>query len=127
MNGKIKFFIVQITTENIADYLSKALYEADGCFDCIDKVEAYLDNTIDLVGRDDFYLSVLRSNRGLNFEQQLGLDEFDTEEEVFEENQKYGLHLINRGYTYYLGIDDVANEENACEMAFSAYMESQSE
>ncbi|HFZ1006286.1 TPA: hypothetical protein ACIJRN_004941 [Klebsiella aerogenes] len=127
MNGKIKFCIVQITTENIADYLSKALYEADGCFDCIDKVEAYLDNTIDLVGRDDFYLSVLRSNRGLNFEQQLGLDEFDTEEEVFEENQKYGLHLINRGYTYYLGIDDVANEENACEMAFSAYMESQSE
>ncbi|HEJ8005552.1 TPA: hypothetical protein SMI33_000166 [Serratia marcescens] len=72
-------------------------------------------------------MSVLRSNRGLNFEQQLGLDEFDTEEEVFEENQKYGLHLINRGYTYYLGIDDVANEENACEMAFSAYMESQSE
>lgn len=127
MNGKIKFCIEQITTKNIADYLSKALYEADGCFDCIDKVEAYLDNTIDLVGRDDFYLSVLRSNRGLNFEQQLAFDDFDTEKEVFEENKKYDLHLINRGYTYYLGIDDVANEENACEMAFAAYMEGKSE
>lgn len=57
----------------------------------------------------------------------LAFDDFDTKKEVFEENEKYGLHLINRGYTYYLGIDDVANEDNACEMAFAAYVESQSE
>lgn len=127
MSDKIRFCAVQITTENIADYLSKAMSEADGGFDCIERVEAYLDNTIDLVGRGDFYLNVLRSNRGLNFEQQLAFDDFDTEMEVFEENKKYGLHLINRGYTYYLGIDDVANEDNACEMAFAAYVESQRE
>ncbi|EOW9998955.1 hypothetical protein ACO2E8_003127 [Yersinia enterocolitica] len=127
MSDKIRFCAVQITTRNIADYLSKAISEADGDFDCIERVEAYLDNTIDLVGRDDFYLNVLRSNRGLNFEQQLAFDDFDTEKEVVEENKKYDLHLINRGYTYYLGIDDVANEENACEMAFAAYMEGKSE
>lgn len=127
MSDKIRFCAVQITTKNIADYLSKAMSEADGDFDCIERVEAYLDNTIDLVGRDDFYLNVLRSNRGLNFEQQLVFDDFDTEKEVFKENKKYGRHLINTGYTYYLGIDDVANEDNACEMAFSAYVVSQSE
>lgn len=71
MSDKIRCCAVQITTKNIADYLSKAMSEADGDFDCIERVEAYLDNTIDLVGRDDFYLNVLRSNRGLNFEQQL--------------------------------------------------------
>lgn len=127
MSDKIRFCAVQITTENIADYLSKAMSEADGGFDCIERVEAYLDNTIDLVGRDDFYLNVLRCCRGLNFEQQLAFDDFDTEKKVFEENKKYGLHLINRGYTYYLGIDDVANENNACEMAFAAYIEDNNE
>ncbi|EKS7812714.1 hypothetical protein [Edwardsiella piscicida] len=127
MSDKIKFSTAQITTENLADYLSRAMSEADGDFDCVEKVEAYLDNTIDLIGRDDFYLNVLEYNRGKNFEQQLGYDVFDTEEEIIKEAKKYDLHLLNRGYEDYLGVDDIANEENSCEMAFSTYQEKNNE
>lgn len=127
MDDKIKFCPVQITTENVASYLSNTMLKMDDDFDSIEAVMAYLDNTIELDGRDDFYLNVLQSNRGINLERQLVFDVFDTEEDVFENIKKYDLHLINRGYEYYLGIDNVADEEDACKLVFSYYLENKGE
>ncbi|EJK1647596.1 hypothetical protein NK181_004753, partial [Salmonella enterica] len=55
--------IANITTDVLADYLYKAISDLDSedlvKFDNADHIKDYLDNTIDLLGTDNFYTNVL--------------------------------------------------------------------
>ncbi|WP_188208473.1 hypothetical protein [Klebsiella pneumoniae] len=105
--------IANITTDVLADYLYKAISDLDRedlvKFDNADYIKDYLDNTIDLLGTDRFYSSVLNSFYGMNHD--YGHDYFDTEEELKEYVLKANLYLINDS----LAVDDVADEYDACE------------
>ncbi|HII3422602.1 TPA: hypothetical protein ACY3LS_005804 [Klebsiella pneumoniae] len=105
--------IANITTDVLADYLYKAISDLDSedlvKFDNADYIKDYLDNTIDLLGTDRFYSSVLNSFYGMNHD--YGHDYFDTEEELKEYVLKANLYLINDS----LAVDDVADEYDACE------------
>lgn len=105
--------IANITTDVLADYLYKAISDLDSedlvKFDNADYIKDYLDNTIDLLGTDGFYSSVLNSFYGMNHD--YGHDYFDTEEELKEYVLKANLYLINDS----LAVDDVADEYDACE------------
>ncbi|ECV6408368.1 hypothetical protein F3L99_22905, partial [Salmonella enterica subsp. enterica serovar Thompson] len=78
-------------------------------YDNVDYIKDYLDNTIDSLGTDRFYSSVLNSFYGMNHD--YGHDYFDTEEELKEYVLKANLYLINDS----LAVDDVADEYDACE------------
>ncbi|ASC37565.1 hypothetical protein EC431_22345 [Salmonella enterica subsp. enterica serovar Braenderup] len=105
--------IANITTDVLADYLYKAISDLDSedlvKFDNADYIKDYLDNTIDLLGTDNFYTNVLNSYYGMNHD--YGHDYFDTEEELKEYVLKANLYLINDS----LAVDDVADEYDACE------------
>ncbi|EFP1659823.1 hypothetical protein HP197_003687 [Salmonella enterica subsp. enterica serovar Schwarzengrund] len=105
--------IANITTDVLADYLYKAISDLDSedlvKFDNADYIKDYLDNTIDLLGTDNFYTNVLNSFYGMNHD--YGHDYFDTEEELKEYVLKANLYLINDS----LAVDDVADEYDACE------------
>ena len=105
--------IANITTDVLADYLYKAISDLDSedlvKFDNADYIKDYLDNTIDLLGTDNFYTNVLNSYYGMNHD--YGHDYFDTEEELKEYVLKAYLYLINDS----LAVDDVADEYDACE------------
>ncbi|MGN4133448.1 hypothetical protein ACNTMK_27260 [Klebsiella pneumoniae] len=105
--------IANITTDVLADYLYKAISDLDSedlvKFDNADYINDYLDNTIDLLGTDNFYTNVLNSYYGMNHD--YGHDYFDTEEELKEYVLKANLYLINDS----LAVDDVADEYDACE------------
>ena len=105
--------IANITTDVLSDYLYKAISDLDSedlvKFDNADYIKDYLDNTIDLLGTDNFYTNVLNSYYGMNHD--YGHDYFDTEEELKEYVLKANLYLINDS----LAVDDVADEYDACE------------
>lgn len=105
--------IANITTDVLADYLYKAISDLDSedlvKFDNADYIKDYLDNTIDLLGTDNFYTNVLNSYYGMNHD--YGHDYFDTEEELKEYVLKANLYLINDS----LAVDDVSDEYDACE------------
>lgn len=104
--------IANITTDVLADYLYKAISDLDSedlvKFDNADYIKDYLDNTIDLLGTDNFYTNVLNSYYGMNHD--YGHDYFDTEEELKEYVLKANLYLINDS----LAVDDVSDEYDAC-------------
>ena len=113
MKYKNPIEIANITTDVLADYLYKAISDLDSedlvKFDNADYIKDYLDNTIDLLGTDNFYTNVLNSYYGMNHD--YGHDYFDTEEELKEYVLKANLYLINDS----LAVDDVADEYDACE------------
>lgn len=102
-----------ITTKILANYVYQAISDLDKeyliKYDNVDYIKDYLDNTIDSLGTDRFYSSVLNSFYGMNHD--YGHDYFDTEEELKEYVLKANLYLINDS----LAVDDVADEYDACE------------
>lgn len=105
--------VATITTNILANYVYQAISDLDKeClikYDNVDYIKDYLDNTIDSLGTDRFYSSVLNSFYGMNHD--YGHDYFDTEEELKEYVLKANLYLINDS----LAVDDVADEYDACE------------
>ncbi len=105
--------VATITTNILANYVYQAISDLDKeyliKYDNVDYIKDYLDNTIDSLGTDRFYSSVLNSFYGMNHD--YGHDYFDTEEELKEYVLKANLYLINDS----LAVDDVADEYNACE------------
>lgn len=105
--------VATITTNILANYVYQAISDLDKeyliKYDNVDYIKDYLDNTIDSLGTDRFYSSVLNSFYGMNHD--YGHDYFDTEEELKEYILKANLYLINDS----LAVDDVADEYDACE------------
>ncbi|CAM7088101.1 hypothetical protein AL922_24925 [Salmonella enterica subsp. enterica serovar Senftenberg] len=105
--------VATITTNILANYVYQAISDLDKeyliKYDNVDYIKDYLDNTIDSLGTDRFYSSVLNSFYGLNHD--YGHDYFDTEEELKEYVLKANLYLINDS----LAVDDVSDEYDACE------------
>ncbi|HIE8854529.1 hypothetical protein [Klebsiella pneumoniae] len=105
--------VATITTNILANYIYQAISDLDKeyliKYDNVDYIKDYLDNTIDSLGTDRFYSSVLNSFYGMNHD--YGHDYFDTEEELKEYVLKANLYLINDS----LAVDDVADEYDACE------------
>lgn len=105
--------VATITTNILANYVYQAISDLDKeyliKYDNVDYIKDYLDNTIDSLGTDRFYSSVLNSFYGMNHD--YGHDYFDTEEELKEYVLKANLYLINNS----LAVDDVADEYDACE------------
>ncbi|BBR80913.1 MULTISPECIES: hypothetical protein [Enterobacteriaceae] len=105
--------VATITTNILANYVYQAISDLDKeyliKYDNVDYIKDYLDNTIDSLGTDRFYSSVLNSFYGMNHD--YGHDYFDTEEELKEYVLKANLYLINDS----LAVDDVADEYDACE------------
>lgn len=105
--------VATITTNILANYVYQAISDLDKeyliKYDNVDYIKDYLDNTIDSLGTDRFYSSVLKSFYGMNHD--YGHDYFDTEEELKEYVLKANLYLINDS----LAVDDVADEYDACE------------
>lgn len=104
--------VATITTNILANYVYQAISDLDKeyliKYDNIDYIKDYLDNTIDSLGTDRFYSSVLNSFYGMNHD--YGHDYFDTEEELKEYVLKANLYLINDS----LAVDDVSDEYDAC-------------
>ncbi|ENT8808766.1 hypothetical protein ACNHW8_004674 [Citrobacter freundii] len=104
--------VATITTNILAHYVYQAISDLDKeyliKYDNIDYIKDYLDNTIDSLGTDRFYSSVLNSFYGMNHD--YGHDYFDTEEELKEYVLKANLYLINDS----LAVDDVSDEYDAC-------------
>ncbi|ENY6222456.1 hypothetical protein ACFZE0_004512 [Salmonella enterica] len=104
--------VATITTNVLAHYVYQAISDLDKeyliKYDDIDYIKDYLDNTIDSLGTDRFYSSVLNSFYGMNHD--YGHDYFDTEEELKEYVLKANLYLINDS----LAVDDVSDEYDAC-------------
>ncbi len=105
--------VATITTNILANYVYQAISDLDKeyliKYDNVDYIKDYLDITIDSLGTDRFYSSVLNSFYGMNHD--YGHDYFDTEEELKEYVLKANLYLINDS----LAVDDVADEYDACE------------
>lgn len=118
--NQVKAIVVSITTNMVAEYLYKAIYEASNeyNFEDVSDVENYLENTIDCMGRDDFYHAVI-DNTYYNLSSQVGYDYFDDEDAIDEYVAKHDLHMIS----YDLLVDDLAREEWACEKAFDLLQE----
>ena len=104
--------VATITTNILANYVYQAISDLDKeyliKYDNVDYIKDYLDNTIDSLGTDRFYSSVLNSFYGMNHD--YGHDYFDTEEELKEYVLKANLYLINDS----LAVDDVSDEYDAC-------------
>ena len=104
--------VATITTTVLAHYVYQSISDLDKeyliKYDNIDYIKDYLDNTIDSLGTDRFYSSVLNSFYGMNHD--YGHDYFDTEEELKEYVLKANLYLINDS----LAVDDVSDEYDAC-------------
>ncbi|EPN7305570.1 hypothetical protein ACT228_001289 [Escherichia coli] len=104
--------VATITTNVLAHYVYQAISDLDKeyliKYDNVDYIKDYLDNTIDSLGTDSFYSSVLNSFYGMNHD--YGHDYFDTEEELKEYILKANLYLINDS----LAVDDVSDEYDAC-------------
>lgn len=105
--------VATITTNVLAHYIYQAISDLDKegfiKYDNVDYIKDYLDSSIDCLGTDGFYSSVLNSFYGMNHD--YGHDYFDTEEELKEYVLKANLYLINDS----LAVDDVADEYDACE------------
>ncbi|MEG7999793.1 hypothetical protein LAV69_20365 [Klebsiella quasipneumoniae subsp. quasipneumoniae] len=104
--------IATITTNVLAHYVYQAISDLDKeyliKYDNVDYIKDYLDCSIDSLGTDSFYSSVLNSFYGMNHD--YGHDYFDTEEELKEYVLKANLYLINDS----LAVDDVSDEYDAC-------------
>ncbi|EIX9709499.1 hypothetical protein BB542_23905 [Escherichia coli] len=104
--------IATITTNVLAHYVYQAISDLDKeyliKYDNVDYIKDYLDSSIDSLGTDSFYSSVLNSFYGMNYD--YGHDYFDTEEELKEYVLKANLYLINDS----LAVDDVSDEYDAC-------------
>ncbi|EIR7685871.1 hypothetical protein LXM15_004282 [Escherichia coli] len=104
--------VATITTNVLAHYVYHAISDLDKeyliKYDNVDYIKDYLDCSIDSLGTDSFYSSVLNSFYGMNHD--YGHDYFDTEEELKEYVLKANLYLINDS----LAVDDVSDEYDAC-------------
>ncbi|EEL6474221.1 hypothetical protein DAE74_23450 [Salmonella enterica subsp. enterica serovar Newport] len=104
--------VATITTNVLAHYVYQAISDLDKeyliKYDNVDYIKDYLDSSIDSLGTDSFYSSVLNSFYGMNHN--YGHDYFDTEEELKEYVLKANLYLINDS----LAVDDVSDEYDAC-------------
>ncbi|EEL2248739.1 hypothetical protein G9L00_004260 [Salmonella enterica subsp. enterica serovar Ohio] len=104
--------IATITTNVLAHYVYQAISDLDKeyliKYDNVDYIKDYLESSIDSLGTDSFYSSVLNSFYGMNHD--YGHDYFDTEEELKEYVLKANLYLINDS----LAVDDVSDEYDAC-------------
>ncbi len=104
--------VATITTNVLAHYVYQAISDLDKediiKYDNVDYIKDYLDSSIDSLGTDRFYSSVLNSFYGMNHD--YGHDYFDTEEELKEYVLKANLYLINES----LAVDDVSDEYDAC-------------
>lgn len=104
--------VATITTNVLAHYVYQAISDLDKediiKYDNVDYIKDYLDSSIDSLGTDRFYSSVLNSFYGMNHD--YGHDYFDTEEELKEYVLKANLYLINDS----LAVDDVSDEYDAC-------------
>ncbi|MCU6625091.1 hypothetical protein NLK91_25655 [Klebsiella pneumoniae] len=102
-----------ITTNVLTNYIYQAISDLDKedfiKYGNVDYIKDYLDSSIDSLGTDGFYSSVLNSFYGMNHD--YGHDYFDTEEELKEYVLKANLYLINDS----LAVDDVSDEYDACE------------
>ncbi|ENQ7341345.1 hypothetical protein N8S19_23175 [Enterobacter hormaechei subsp. steigerwaltii] len=107
--------VATITTNILAHYVYQAISDLDNEdlieYDNVDSIKDYLDSSIDSLGTDSFYSSVLNSFYGMNHD--YGHDYFDTEEELKEYVLKSNLYLIHDS----LAVDDVSDEYDACEQA----------
>ncbi|EMF7209963.1 hypothetical protein V4F11_004574 [Salmonella enterica] len=107
--------VATITTNILAHYVYQAISDLDNEdlieYDNVDSIKDYLDSSIDSLGTDSFYSSVLNSFYGMNHD--YGHDYFDTEEELKEFVLKSNLYLIHDS----LAVDDVSDEYDACEQA----------
>ncbi|NTZ48521.1 hypothetical protein FCM30_22560 [Lelliottia aquatilis] len=107
--------VATITTNILAHYVYQAISDLDNEdlieYDNVDSIKDYLDSSIDSLGTDSFYSSVLNSFYGMNHD--YGHDYFDTEEELKEYVLKANLYLIHDS----LAVDDVSDEYDACEQA----------
>ncbi|EMD9653726.1 hypothetical protein VWQ74_004559 [Salmonella enterica] len=107
--------VATITTNVLAHYIYQAISDLDKenfiKYDNVDYIKDYLDSSIDSLGTDSFYSSVLNSFYGMNHD--YGHDYFDTEEELKEYVLKSNLYLIHDS----LAVDDVSDEYDACEQA----------
>lgn len=104
--------VATITTNVLAHYVYQAISDLDKediiKYDNVDYIKDYLDSSIDSLGTDRFYSSVLNSFYGMNHD--YGHDYFDTEEELKYYVLKANLYLINDS----LAVDDVSDEYDAC-------------
>ncbi|EAA7649223.1 hypothetical protein EHW47_23610 [Salmonella enterica] len=104
--------VATITTNVLAHYVYQAISDLDKediiKYDNVDYIKDYLDSSIDSLGTDRFYSSVLNSFYGMNHD--YGHDYFDTEQELKEYVLKANLYLINDS----LAVDDVSDEYDAC-------------
>ncbi|RWT53244.1 hypothetical protein [Klebsiella quasipneumoniae] len=104
--------VATITTNVLAHYVYQAISDLDKediiKYDNVDYIKDYLDSSIDSLGTDRFYSSVLNSFYGMNHD--YGHDYFDTEEELKKYVLKANLYLINDS----LAVDDVSDEYDAC-------------
>ncbi|EMM1485725.1 hypothetical protein RIM49_004517 [Enterobacter kobei] len=107
--------VATITTNILAHYVYQAISDLDNEdlieYDNVDSIKDYLDSSIDSLGTDSFYSSVLNSFYGMNHD--YGHDYFDTEEELKEYVLKSNLYLIHDS----LAVDDVSDEYDDCEQA----------
>ncbi|EPW1742238.1 hypothetical protein ACWEUG_004243 [Escherichia coli] len=107
--------VATITTNILAHYVYQAISDLDNEdlieYDNVDSIKDYLDSSIDSLGTDSFYSSVLNYFYGMNHD--YGHDYFDTEEELKEYVLKSNLYLIHDS----LAVDDVSDEYDACEQA----------
>lgn len=121
--NKTKAVIATISTTVLADYLYKAISELSCSglgfnFEEVEDVENYLEQTIDILGRDRFYNSVV-DNFYSNYATQIGYDYFENEKEMLKYIGENNLYLVS----YDLIINDIANEEYACIEAFERLQE----
>lgn len=113
MNYEHPLETATITTNMMAQYIYEAISELETVeiykFVNAENVKGYLENTIDLLGADDFYMCVLQSYYGLNH--RFGHDYYETEDELKDYVLTANLHLINDS----LAVDDISNDYEACE------------
>ena len=104
--------VATITTNVLAHYIYQAISDLDKedliKYDNVDYIKDYLDSSIDSLGTDSFYSSVLNSFYGMNHD--YGHDYFDTEEELKEFLLEEDLFIINNS----LIINSVSDDLDAC-------------
>lgn len=120
MKNTIKFYSTSINSNDVANYLIRAIQEKN-YFNYIDmqdiKTEEDVLNfwkgLIDEIGSDDFYLGVV-ADTVISYEN-LPCDDYESLEDFLEEHNNHDLQLIYVDYDSRISIDNLEREERVVE------------
>lgn len=120
MKNTIKFYSTSINSNDIANYLIKAIQEKN-YFNYIDiqdikteeDVIKFWENLVDEISSDEFYLGVI-ADTVIHYEN-LPVESFETLEDFMEEKNQFDLDLIYVDYETRIAIDYLARENAVAE------------